>query len=50
MRLVCPLKEKTDDATEQGSEERIIGIPKEHEAGLPAAETCRKHGVSDVTF
>ena len=32
------------------SEEQIIGILKEHQAGLPAAELCRKHGISDATF
>lgn len=33
------------------SEEQIIGIlRKEHAAGLTAAEQCRKHGFSDVTF
>jgi putative transposase len=29
------------------SEEQIIGILKEHEAGVFVAELCRKHGVSD---
>jgi putative transposase len=29
--------------------EQIIGIPKEHEAGLGTAELCRKHGISDAT-
>ena len=32
------------------SEERIIGILREHQAGLSAAELCRKHGVSEATF
>ena len=32
------------------SEEQIIGILKEHQAGLSAAEFCRKHGISDATF
>lgn len=32
------------------SEEQIIGRLKEHAAGLTAAELCRKHGISDVTF
>ena len=32
------------------TEEQIIGILKEHQAGLAAAEVCRKHGVSDATF
>ena len=32
------------------SDEQIIGIVKEHQAGLPAAELCRKYGISDATF
>ena len=32
------------------SEEQVIGILKEHQAGLSAAELCRKHGISDATF
>ena len=32
------------------TEEQIIGILKEHQAGLSAAEVCRKHGVSEATF
>lgn len=32
------------------SEEQIIGILKEHQAGLSAKDLCRKHGISDATF
>ena len=32
------------------SEEQIIGILKEHQAGMSTAELCRKYGVSDATF
>lgn len=32
------------------SEEQIIGMLKEHQAGVKAAEICRKHGISDATF
>ena len=32
------------------SEDQIIGILKEQQAGLPVAELCRKHGISDATF
>ena len=32
------------------SDEQIIGILKEHAAGLTATELCRKHGISDATF
>lgn len=32
------------------SEEQIIAILKEHEAGVATAEVCRRHGVSSATF
>ncbi len=32
------------------SEEQIIGILKEHEAGVPVADLCRKHGVSNASI
>lgn len=32
------------------SDEQIIGVLKEHQAGLSAAELCRKHGISDARF
>ena len=32
------------------SEEQIIGILKQHQAGLGAKELCRKHGISDAVF
>ncbi len=32
------------------TEEQIIGILKEHQAGMSAADLCRKHGISDATF
>lgn len=32
------------------SEEQIIGILKEQEAGLGTADLCRKHGISNATF
>jgi putative transposase len=28
----------------------IIGILKEHAAGIPVADICRKNGISDATF
>jgi len=31
------------------TEEQIIGLLKEHEAGIPVAELCRKHGASDAS-
>jgi putative transposase len=32
------------------TEEQIIGILKEHEAGVPVADLCRKHGVSTASL
>jgi len=32
------------------SEEQIIVLLKEHQAGLSVADLCRKHGISDATF
>ncbi|WP_410052183.1 transposase [Bradyrhizobium sp. SZCCHNS30571] len=32
------------------TEEQIIGILKEHGAGVPVADLCRKHGVSDASI
>jgi putative transposase len=32
------------------TEEQIIGILREHEAGVATADVCRKHGISGATF
>ena len=32
------------------SEEQIIGMLREHEAGVTTKELCRKYGISDATF
>ena len=32
------------------SEEQIIAILKEQEAGMATAEVCRRHGISTATF
>jgi len=32
------------------TEEQIIGILREQEAGAATADVCRKHGVSSATF
>ncbi|AIY41685.1 Mobile element protein [Collimonas arenae] len=32
------------------TEEQIIGILKESDAGMKVADLCRKHGISDATF
>ena len=32
------------------TEEQIVGILKEHEAGISVSDLCRKHGVSDASI
>ena len=32
------------------SEEQIIGVLREQEAGVKTADVCRKHGISPATF
>lgn len=32
------------------TEEQIIGVLKESEAGMKTSEVCRKHGISEGTF
>ena len=32
------------------SEEQIIGVLREHEAGVKTEEVCRRHGISSATF
>jgi putative transposase len=32
------------------TEEQIIGILREQEAGMKTAEVCRKHGITQPTF
>ena len=32
------------------TEDQIIGILKENEAGVPVADLCRKHGVSNASI
>ena len=32
------------------TEDQIIGVLREHEAGVKTADLCRKHGISDATF
>jgi putative transposase len=50
LRLVCSPAKETDMKRSRFTEEQIIGVLKEHQAGLSAAELCRKHGISDATF
>ena len=32
------------------TDEQIITMIREHEAGMKTADLCRKHGISDATF
>lgn len=32
------------------TDEQIVTILKESEAGVPVTDICRKHGISDATF
>lgn len=32
------------------AKEQIIGVLREHEAGVKTADLCREHGISDATF
>ena len=41
---------ETDTKRSRFTDEEIIGILKEHQAGLSAADLCRKHGIRDATF
>ena len=32
------------------TQEQVIAVLKEHQAGAAVADICRKHGISDATF
>jgi putative transposase len=32
------------------SEDQIVAILKDDQAGIPVMDLCRKHGISDATF
>jgi putative transposase len=43
-------RRRTDEKGSRFSEEQIIGILREAEAGAKTPEVCRRHGISDATF
>ncbi len=57
MLLPAPNRDRSTLAQPRGpetklsrfTEDQIIGILKEHEAGVSVADLCRKHGVSGAT-
>src|SRR5207237_2230725 len=51
-RLKFALAQDGDESMKRSrfSEEQIIGILKEHEAGVSVADLCRKYGVSDASI
>lgn len=44
------MRRKADMKRSRFSEEQIIGILKEQEAGAATVDVCRRHGVSGATF
>jgi putative transposase len=50
LKFVLAQNEDQNMKRSRYSEEQIIGILKEQEAGIPVAELCRKHGVSDASI
>jgi putative transposase len=44
------VEEETEMKKSRYSQEQIIAVLKESQAGIPTAELCRKHGISDATF
>jgi putative transposase len=41
---------RTEMKQKRFSEEQIIGVLKQHEAGTPITQLCREHGISEGTF
>jgi len=44
------MKGEADGKRKQFSEEQIIAVLREAEAGAKVLDVCRKHGISDATF
>ena len=50
MELESGLKKDGQMKRARFTEEQIIAVLKEQEAGAKAADLCRKHGISEATF
>jgi putative transposase len=50
LKFVLAQREDQNMKRSRFAEEQIIGILKEHEAGVSVADLCRKHGVSDASI
>src|SRR5215203_4952270 len=50
MKWSLALREDQTMKRKRHTEEQIIAILKEHEAGVKTADLCRKHGISEASF